>query len=181
MRKGLCFLCLAALLCGCGRGGEERFAVWQEAAAGAELSFSARVTASVDGTAWTYAAGVRSGTEETEVTLTEPAALSGLTLRQRGESTLEYDGAVLALPPVAANGDSPAAALPLLCAALRGGRLLSWSKLGEGMEAELYVSEEERLLVVFDGAMTPLSAVLVSRGRAAVTLESGGCDPNGGE
>ena len=141
MRKGLCFLCLAALLCGCGRGGEERFAVWQEAAAVAELSFSARVTASVDGRAWTYAAGVRSGTEETEVTLTEPAALSGLTLRQRGESTLEYDGAVLALPPVTVHGDSPAAALPLLCAALRGGRLLSWSKLGEGMEAELYVSE----------------------------------------
>ena len=49
------------------------------------------------------------------------------------------------------------------------------------MEAERYVSEEERLLVVFDGAMTPLSAVLGSRGRAAVTIEIGGFAQKGGE
>ncbi len=88
MRKKLCCLCLAVLLCGCGSRGEEKFAQWQQSVSGEEFSFTAHVTASTGEALWTYAAAVDSRPGETEATLTEPAALAGLTLRQKEEGAL---------------------------------------------------------------------------------------------
>ena len=179
MRKEMLFCAAALLLCGCGESAEERFGEWQSGL-GEEFHFEAAVTALEGNRAWRFAARTANRGEETEVSLTEPGELAGLTLRCGKDDTLEYDGAVLALPQVTQDGVTPAASLPLLCRALRTGRPLRCLAGTDGaLTAELRQDGTKTWVVTFDAAMTPLTAELTEDGTTVLSCNITGFGPGG--
>ena len=173
-------LCAALLLTGCGTKPEERIIAWRDSLNGNSFRFEADVTALEEERTWRFSADVESRGGETALRITEPEEIAGITLRSGERDTLEYDGAVLVLPDVTGDGVTPAAALPLLCTALRSGRLLRCADTREGgMTAELREDESKTWVVKWDGNMTPLSAELTENGQTILYCNIRAFSPEG--
>ena len=142
MRRYLCLLGLLLLLCGCaGESGEREFAAFQESL-GEEITFTAAITALSEREVSAFTAAFCRNGEESILSLTEPEALAGVTVRRReSEDTLSYDGLLLCLPELEGSALSPCEGFFALAEALREGRILRAWHEGDALAAELFVTD----------------------------------------
>ena len=127
-RVFLMTLMTVLLLTGCGaaKQGSQDFTHWQQTlSAASEICFSAQITGEwSEGTTSFSADVIRTG-EATEVTVTAPETIAGITVRSAGRGgALEYDGVILELAPNVPDAISPCAAGSILLDALTRGNLI---------------------------------------------------------
>ena len=159
MKKALLLpimLCILLVLSACGGNAVVEFG-----------SFCAELeqARSVGFTAKLHAEGIK-------VTVIEPETISGISARVKDDSArLEYDGVILDIGSLDANGLCPMSALPVTVMALRNAHVDSvWEE--DGMTAaRLIVSDDTSVTVWLDGEMTPCSAEISSGGKAVVFIE----------
>ena len=174
MRR-LCIITLilaAALLTGCGSGGEERqFAEFSSALRErSSLRFTADVRAELlDHTARLTLAYAGSGKKST-VTVMKPDSLAGITLRyEDGSSRLEYGSLSIDTGLLDDSGLTPASALPMMVKALCCGALDSCAR--EGGETVWHVVPEDGVSVslwVDSETLVPTHAELALNGRTTL-------------
>lgn len=112
--------------------------------------------------------------EETVVEILSPENLAGIKARLKdGETTLEYDGLILAVGDREKGEISPLSAMPIIMSSLTDGYVnLLWNEKEEGdplAAAEIYIDENSSLRLWFQREnFTLLQGELVSGGRAVV-------------
>lgn len=159
-------LMTALLLCACGGSGgaERRFDEAREALAASErISFTAEVGADLGDSRFEFTAECTRSDGETEVRITSPDIISGVTARM-GElgSQLEYDGLILSVGDLTETGISPVSSVPIIIDALLGGFASEvWSE-GEYTVARIYVDDSADALIWLDADMIPVRGEIVS-------------------
>lgn len=169
MRKSglICVLMISLLLTGCGGGGkngpmDRALAVRGTYLAANGCTARIRVSADYGQRVYNYVLDVTVTGQDTTLRVSEPAEIEGMTARLRmGESTLEYDGAILETGPLAADGLTPISAVAALFEAARSGFIGSSGTEGEnlyilcrdpakppdqGREITLWFGPDDRLL-----------------------------------
>ena len=168
---------ISLFMCSCGDAAamEKDFLKEREELGAAEkISLTAEVTAELYDSVFecTLRCSLEAG--EYTVEVLKPDIISGIRAKiAAGETELEYEGLILALPDPSLGSASPLEALPVLMEALIGGHLRSiWSESEEGQElavAEVYVSDTEQAHIWMDTEnFIPRNMELVSGGRAVV-------------
>ena len=163
------------LLPGCGEREvrlEKSFdAVRQAVTAAQSISFQAELTADWGDNAADYGLSVAYDGQQTVQELRSPALLAGIRARSlRGQTSVEYDGAVLGAGPLDGEGLSPMSAVPVIIDALASAyvELLWWE--GEDMAARLYVGEQSVATVWLDGQSLALTgAEIACDGKTVIT------------
>lgn len=119
-------LCLAIVLCGCGKGEEQEVRALQQRWAQMEsLTMESELTVHLTGGSRSFTAVTTCDTEGATTTITAPEELAGLSATVAGEELLlRYEGAALSagVPSML----SPAAGVPFLVRAVSGGYLLEY-------------------------------------------------------
>lgn len=162
------------LLAGCGAreaGAEKRFEAFREAAVRAQsITATAALTADYGGTAQEYVLALESDGTEVAVEVVEPELIAGVRATARwGETTLSYDGVMLAAGPLDEEGITPVSALPAVLRAMTSGyEELVWRE-GDLIAARLYVGEDSVCTVwIGESDLTPTAAEIASGGRTVV-------------
>ena len=172
MRRAVFALMMTLLLLGgcAGEQDEEDYERWRQSLTGAELSFDGEISALAEAEQTVYAVHVRHASGETELTLTAPANLAGITLRCRsGGTELCYDGLILAIGNPDAEGDDPCSAVPQLMEALSSSRLLRIWREGEYLAAELPLGEGRTIRLWLEReTMTPFCMEAAENGQCVV-------------
>ncbi|MBQ9393472.1 MAG: hypothetical protein IJU18_05730 [Oscillospiraceae bacterium] len=120
MKRTLCAVLAALLLCGC--GGKDRAAeeLQERYAAMEKVTLSGQITCHLPGESRTFAVECAVEGDGARVTVTAPEELAGITARIKGEElTLEWDGT--ALPAGRSGGVDPCTCLPWLLRAAADG------------------------------------------------------------
>ena len=167
-------LMILLLLPGCaGERDKTLFENWQRRAqSAAETSFSARITATWDDGAVTYAADVVRRGEETSVTVTAPETIAGITFRTAGQgTTMEYDGLLLSLTGGREDVLSPCAAPGIFLDALCEGSLLTTGQADEYMTAAIIAPGGETVTVWRTAEDVPVCAEISRDGSTALVLQ----------
>ncbi|MBR4098667.1 MAG: hypothetical protein IKK44_01605 [Clostridium sp.] len=123
-RTALFALMISLLLGGCARGAEDEALIRQrqESWRDGEIAFSVSVMSQTETTAFSYRADCLYAAGETQVTLTAPETVAGITARiASGQTALEYDGIQLETGPLNSDGLSPMDALPAFFEAMESG------------------------------------------------------------
>lgn len=173
-RWGICLLCLALLLAGCGQSREaERQAQFAEdLSTRRDLAFTARVRAEYADKTVAFRLRYSEQPEGCTLELLEPEELAGISLHlDEGGAQLRLEEIRLDTGPLDRYGLSPVSALPALTEALRQGHLESSRTEGELTVWELTADDELTVQVWLDEALTPLRAELISDGRVNVIVE----------
>ena len=151
-RTGIAVLCLAVLLCGCGKGEEEEIKGLQSSYENAQsLTISGEITCHLAGENRSFTVVTTWSPEGATTTITAPEELAGLSATVTGdELLLRYEGAALSAgTPIVL---SPAACVPYLIRSVADGYLLEYgSETIDGMEC---------LRLAFDTTATDGSKIL---------------------
>lgn len=172
-RKLLLPLAILLLLSGCAGSGEtEHFDSWREKlSAAGEISFTGEITASWDEGAVTYTARIRRRGERTDVTVTAPETISGITFSYTGAGrTAAFDGVCLALSPGREGELPPCDAGILLLDTLKNGYTVNTGRAGEHMCAQIEGAEGLTLRLWRTEEDIPVYAEIGLEGKAELTL-----------
>ncbi|MBQ2895935.1 MAG: hypothetical protein IJE26_04420 [Oscillospiraceae bacterium] len=171
MRRLVFALMMTLLLCGCGgEQDEELYERWRQETQGMTLRFDAAVTALAGSEQTVYRAQVSHAAGETELTLTAPENIAGVTVRRRAdEGELCYDGLVLSLGSAAFQSGDPCGAVCAMLEALASPRLLCTWQEGEHLAVELPLSETESVRLYFEReGMRPFLMEATENGQSVV-------------
>ena len=165
--------CFAALMilpllltaCG-GRGDEANVTAFCAALQNQTVSCEAEVISRIGGETETFALSCAESEQGTEIAVTAPEALSGVTARVGADASLAFDGLVI---PVPAERLSPLNAVPVLLDALRRGHLdLVWRE-GETLTAQIIQNDDLAVRVYFSPDGLPAAASFIDRGAETIT------------
>lgn len=172
MRRAVFALMMTLLFLGGCRGeqDEEVYERWRQSLIGAKIFFDAEISVLAEAEQTVYAVHVRHDAAETELTLTAPANLAGISLRCRsGEAELCYDGLILSIGRLGAAGDDPCSAVPRMMEALASSRLMRTWREGEYLAAELPLGEERTIRLWLEReTMTPFRMEATENGQCVV-------------
>ena len=155
-------LMISLLLCACGgEEAEQRIERQRDALAAAEeISFTARVRADLGDEVFLCVLDCSQTPEGLTVEVREPEEIAGIRAHAAGgETTLEYDGVILA--------GGPLGAMPLLLRALTEGHVIrAWEEDGGALiAAEIYADDDYALTLWFDGeSLAPRCASVSEEG-----------------
>ena len=177
MRKGLVSALMIALLLlpGCGEREErlqEGFDELRGAVTRAEsIQFQAELSVDRDQTVETYTLAVDYDGQRTEVEILSPEILAGVRASAlRGQTELAYEGVLLGVGPLDAEGITPMSAMPVMLDAMASAyvELLWWED--DAVVARLFVVEQSVLTLWMDGeTMTPQAAEIARDGETVIT------------
>ena len=110
-----------------------------------------------------YTLAVTYDGQETVQQLRSPDLLAGIRARSlRGQTSVEYDGAILGAGPLDEEGLSPMSAVPVILDALASGYVELLWRDGEDLAARLYVGERSVATVWLDGQSLALTAAEIA-------------------
>ena len=172
MRRGV-FALMMTLLLLCGCGGEQDEALyerWRQEAMSTAICFDAQIAALAGREQTVYEVDARYDAGETSLTLTAPANIAGITVRQRaGEGELLYEGLRLSLGGAAFGAEDPCGAVPAMMEALHSGRILRTWREGDYLAVELPEGETGSIRLYFaPETMTPLRMEATENGQSVV-------------
>lgn len=175
MKKLLLLLMISVTLTmtACGGNAEDEFAGFcAEVEQAQSIAFTANLRAEYADKTASFKLAYTQNDEGIKVTVIEPETISGISARVKDDSArLEYDGVILDIGSLDANGLSPMSALPVAIMAFRNAHIDSvWEE--DGMTAaQLVVSDDTSVTVWLDGELTPCNAEISSGGKALVFIE----------
>ena len=176
MKKALLLpimLCILLVLSACGGNAEDEFGSFcAELEQAQSIGFTAKLRAEYEDKTANFKLAYTQNAEGIKVTIIEPETISGISARVKDDSArLEYDGVILDIGSLDANGLCPMSALPVTVMALRNAHVDSvWEENGM-TAARLIVSDDTSVTVWLDGEMIPCSAEISSGWNAVVFIE----------
>ena len=158
---------LPLLLTACGGSGDEaNVTAFCAALQNQTVACEAEVISRIGGETETFALSCAESEQGTEIAVTAPEALSGVTACVSADASLAFDGLVI---PVPAERLSPLNAVPVLLDALRHGHLdLVWRE-GETLTAQIIQNDDLAVRVYFSPDGLPAAASFIDRGAETIT------------
>ena len=176
MRKAIVSALMMTLLLlpGCGEREarlEEGFGALRQAVTAAQsIRFQAALTADYGDVSEDYTLAASYDGQETVVEVLSPELIKGVKAHAlRGETTVDFDGAILGAGPLDKEGLTAMSALPVMLDAMANAyvELLWWD--GDYIAARLYVGETSVLTLWLDGqTCAPVAMEVASEGRTVI-------------
>ena len=178
MKKLLCFLIIAVMLCGCSGGSDltdRAMALRGKLQAASGCVFDATVTADYGDKTYTFAMGCRVDADgNLSFTVKEPENIAGISgVIDNSGGKLTFDDHMLAFPMLADGQVTPISGPWILMKTLLGGYLTAVSEEDDLLHLTIHDSYEEDALqmeIWLDGENAPVCAEIFYDGRRIVTM-----------
>lgn len=164
---------IATMLCACkddGAESAEQFRALTEAAK--EISFTAKLRAEYpDKTAEFELKYLQNG-DGVQVSVVKPEIISGISAHiNENDTKLRYDGAILDIGTLSANGLCPMSALPITVMAMKDAYVDSVWTEDELTVERLIPSDDTEIIIWLDEKLAPHNAEIVCDGNSVVFIE----------
>lgn len=162
------------LLSGCSGGEEKAFLDFAQTVAKAEtVSFKGHVTAEYSKISAEFDLAFLENDGEAVIEVLKPDIVSGIKARVKdGETSLEYEGAMLDLGNIGGSWLSPMSSLPIMLRAIKDAHLdLAWDE--DGMLVVRLIPEDDMTVNVWldTESMTPKNAEITYNEKTAIFID----------